>query len=46
MNNVLQDRPEVGYGYKPAGDLGSSVLAAKPWPDKRDLTQYAGFGTR
>lgn len=37
MNNVLQDRPEVGYGYKPAGDLGSSVLAAKPWPDKRDL---------
>lgn len=44
MSVVLQDRPEDGYGCKTAGDLGSSVLTAKPWPDKRDLPAIKGKG--
>ena len=44
VEKVLEDSPEEGYGYKVVGDLGRTPLDARPWPDKRDLSNISGKG--
>ena len=41
---VKEDRPEIGYGYPTAGDLGNTIDTAKDWPDKRKLGEISGKG--
>ena len=38
--NVIENRPDIGYGYPTAGDLGDSIETAKDWPEKNGLGTY------
>ena len=42
---VEQNRPDIGYGYPAAGDLGNTIETAKDWPDKRPLGEITGMGS-
>ena len=37
--NILQNRPEICYGYSDKIDLGNTLSTAKEWPDKRTLSE-------
>jgi hypothetical protein len=39
---VEEDKPETGYGYPTAGDLGNTPETAKDWPDRRPLGEISG----
>ena len=41
---VEENKPEEGYGYPTAGDLGNTIETAKDWPDKRPLGDITGRG--
>lgn len=41
---VEENKPENGYGYPTAGDLGNTIETAKDWPDKRPLGDITGKG--
>ena len=41
---VEPNKPEIGYGYPTAGDLGNTIETAKDWPDKRPLGEITGKG--
>ena len=41
---VEEDRPEIGYGYPTAGDLGNTPETAKDWPERRPLGEISGKG--
>ncbi len=36
--NIIQDRPEISYGYSEKIDLGNTPDTAKEWPDKRNIS--------
>ena len=41
---VEQNRPDIGYGYPTAGDLGDTFDTAKDWPERRSLGEIRGKG--
>ena len=41
---VEEDRPDIGYGYPTAGDLGDTVETAKDWPDNSPLNDITWKG--
>ena len=41
---VQHNRPEIGYGYPTAGDLGNTLETAKDWPDRRKFGEVTGKG--
>jgi hypothetical protein len=41
---VQENRPDIGYGYLTAGDLGNTPETAKDWPLKKNLGEISGKG--
>ena len=41
---VEENRPDIGYGYPTAGDLGNTPETAKDWPERGNLGEISGKG--
>ena len=41
---VEENKPEIGYGYPTAGDLGNTPDTAKDWPCRENLGEMYGKG--